>query len=89
MNLPFKGIQPSLYPAPGAAIIGDAAMGVPAEPCREVTAKELARARNSASHYIELAALYREERTAMASRWWLAKIRRLCFGGGVPKVRLI
>ena len=39
------------------------AMGVPAEPLREVNEKELARARYSASHYIELAEIYRREHT--------------------------
>jgi carbonic anhydrase/acetyltransferase-like protein (isoleucine patch superfamily) len=39
------------------------AMGVPAEPLREITEKELARARDSASHYIELAQIYRREHT--------------------------
>ena len=37
------------------------AMGVPAEPRRELTDKELERARSSASHYIELAEIYRRE----------------------------
>ncbi|MCG6917400.1 MAG: gamma carbonic anhydrase family protein [Deltaproteobacteria bacterium] len=37
------------------------AMGVPAEPRREVTEKELVRARDSASHYIELAQIYLDE----------------------------
>ena len=37
------------------------AMGVPAEPLREVSEKELARARSSALHYIELAEIYRKE----------------------------
>jgi len=37
------------------------AMGMPAEPRREVTEKELARARNSASHYLELAQIYLNE----------------------------
>ena len=113
MNLSFKGIQPvidpSVYVAPGAMIIGDVvigpessiwfgalvradvhyirigaqtniqdqcmlhvtggahprtlAMGVPAEPRREITQKELARARDSASHYIELSVTYRKEHT--------------------------
>ena len=37
------------------------AMGVPATPRREVQEKELARARFSASHYVELAAIYQQE----------------------------
>jgi carbonic anhydrase/acetyltransferase-like protein (isoleucine patch superfamily) len=37
------------------------AMGVTAEPLREITEKELARARDSAAHYIELAQIYRKE----------------------------
>lgn len=37
------------------------AMGVPAEPRREITEKELARARDSTSHYIELAQIYLNE----------------------------
>lgn len=37
------------------------AMGVPAESRREITEKELTRARSSASHYIELAQIYRRE----------------------------
>jgi carbonic anhydrase/acetyltransferase-like protein (isoleucine patch superfamily) len=41
------------------------AMGVPAEPLREVNDKELARARASTSHYIELAEIYRREQMAM------------------------
>jgi carbonic anhydrase/acetyltransferase-like protein (isoleucine patch superfamily) len=41
------------------------AMGVPAESRREVTEKELERARNSASHYIELANIYRQEQQAL------------------------
>ncbi len=44
------------------------AMGVPAEPRREVTEKELARARYSASHYIELADIYRREQAAIETR---------------------
>jgi hypothetical protein len=36
-------------------------MGVPAEPLRGVTEKELERIRSSASHYIELAEIYRRE----------------------------
>ena len=40
------------------------AMGVPAEPRREVSEKELARARGSASNYIELAEIYRREQLA-------------------------
>ncbi|MGD8531046.1 MAG: gamma carbonic anhydrase family protein [Syntrophobacterales bacterium] len=40
------------------------AMGVPAEPRREVNDKELARARSSSSHYIELAEIYRQEQLA-------------------------
>ena len=39
------------------------AMGVPAEPRREITEKELARAKYSASHYLELAQIYRREHT--------------------------
>jgi hypothetical protein len=39
-------------------------MGVPAEPLREVNDRELARARSSASHYIELAEIYRQEQLA-------------------------
>ena len=37
------------------------AMGVPAEPSREVSEKDLERAKTSASHYIELAEIYRQE----------------------------
>lgn len=40
------------------------AMGAPAEPRREVTEKELERARHSSSHYIELAYIYRREHVA-------------------------
>lgn len=40
------------------------AMGAPAEPRREVTEKELERARHSSSHYIELADIYRQEHEA-------------------------
>lgn len=41
-------------------------MGVPVEPLREVSEKELTRARYSASHYIELAEIYRREHTPEA-----------------------
>ena len=37
------------------------AMGVHVEPLRKVTERELARARSSALHYIELAEIYRKE----------------------------
>ncbi len=40
------------------------AMGVPADPRREVNEKELDRAKASASHYIELAEIYRQEQFA-------------------------
>ena len=40
------------------------AMGAPAEPRREVTEKELERARHSSSHYIELVDIYRQEHKA-------------------------
>ncbi len=36
-------------------------MGVPAESRREITEKELTLTRSSASHYIELAQIYRRE----------------------------
>ena len=42
------------------------AMGAPAEPRRAITEKELARAKYSASHYIELAQIYRREHTPEA-----------------------
>ncbi|MFP3870590.1 MAG: gamma carbonic anhydrase family protein [Syntrophobacteria bacterium] len=40
---------------------GTLAMGVPAKPRRELTETELERARRSASHYVELAEVYRRE----------------------------
>jgi carbonic anhydrase/acetyltransferase-like protein (isoleucine patch superfamily) len=42
------------------------AMGVPAKVLRDITEKELARAKDSASHYIELAEIYRREHPAEA-----------------------
>ena len=39
-------------------------MGVPADPRREVSEKEMDRARASASRYIELAEIYRLEQLA-------------------------
>jgi carbonic anhydrase/acetyltransferase-like protein (isoleucine patch superfamily) len=40
------------------------AMGIPARPRRQVTGKELERAKFSASHYIELAEIYRRQEVA-------------------------
>ncbi|MBW1981907.1 MAG: gamma carbonic anhydrase family protein [Deltaproteobacteria bacterium] len=40
---------------------GTLAMGVPARPRREVSEKELQRARYAAEHYVELAKIYRKE----------------------------